>query len=81
MTVAFYMILESELCLEGDVADGAGDPPACYQRPSTRGLEFLEKFLPQLWHWAREQGRVAGDLVPRKAVSSPKGFSMGLAGV
>ena len=53
------MILESEPCLESDKADGAGDPLACHQRPPTCGLEFLEKFLPQWWQWAGEQGRVA----------------------
>ena len=42
MSATFPVLLEAEICLEGDVADGKADPPVFYQRGHISLMQYFE---------------------------------------
>ena len=54
MSTPLHVLLKSDLCLKGDVADGEADPSACHQLGQVSVLHFL----PQWLHRSGKQGRL-----------------------
>ena len=42
MSATFPVLLEAEICLEGDVADGKADPSACHQLGQVSVLQYFQ---------------------------------------